>query len=156
MPFTYSIETLGSSFISNTSARSFDKSNINDHVVWLLPNENQSWLILSYVWHWYLLLLMIRCLEIIKLPRELNQNSFILANLDGFGFFRVNYDENNWNMILEQLSRNRQVDNVFFMSYIDFLVLIWLIIMLDNSDSNASSNRQRLVQLVASEQSKAN
>lgn len=58
---------------------------------------------------------MIRCLEIIKLPRELNQNSFILANLDGFGFFRVNYDEHNWNMILEQLSRNRQVDNMFFL-----------------------------------------
>lgn len=63
----------------------------------------------------------------------------------------MNYDENNWNMILEQLSRNRQVDNMIFMRYIDFLVLIRLVIMLDNSDSNASSNRQRPVQLVASE-----
>ena len=38
-----------------------------------------------------------------------DDDSFILANLDFSGFYRVNYDENNWMLIIKQLKTNKQV-----------------------------------------------
>jgi len=40
---------------------------------------------------------------------EIDENSFILANLDLAGFYRVNYDEENWNKIIKQLDTNKEV-----------------------------------------------
>jgi hypothetical protein len=40
---------------------------------------------------------------------EIDETSFILANLDLAGFYRVNYDEENWNKIIKQLYANREV-----------------------------------------------
>lgn len=39
----------------------------------------------------------------------MEENGYLLANLDVLGFYRVNYDENNWNMIKDQLLKNHQV-----------------------------------------------
>lgn len=40
---------------------------------------------------------------------QIDENSFILANLDLAGFYRVNYDEENWNKIIKQLDSNTEV-----------------------------------------------
>jgi hypothetical protein len=45
----------------------------------------------------------------VKLEKKLEENSFILANLDASGFFRVNYDENNLNRIISQLLKDNEV-----------------------------------------------
>ena len=48
--------------------------------------------------------------EIIKLDRKIeNEKDFIIGNLDVFGFYRINYDEENWNKIINQLSLNKEV-----------------------------------------------
>ena len=41
----------------------------------------------------------------------MKSNNFILANLDVAGFFRVNYEPDNWNKIIEQLNKRKDVDN---------------------------------------------
>jgi hypothetical protein len=43
------------------------------------------------------------------LSRKLDSDEFIIANLDMAGFYRVNYDENNWKLIIEQLANDHKV-----------------------------------------------
>ena len=40
--------------------------------------------------------------------KTLESDNFILANLDVAGYFRVNYDENNWNNIVKQLDKKHR------------------------------------------------
>ena len=51
-----------------------------------------------------------------KTSQEFDDGSFIIANLDFSGFYRVNYDTENWELIIKQLDTNPQVllDNYFF------------------------------------------
>ena len=46
------------------------------------------------------------------LPKELNDDQFIIANLDMAGFYRVNYDLENWKLIAKQLLTNRDVNKL--------------------------------------------
>lgn len=39
----------------------------------------------------------------------MDKDNYILANMDFSGFYRVNYDIENWNMIIQQLKNNPQV-----------------------------------------------
>lgn len=39
----------------------------------------------------------------------MSSNQFLIANLDMAGFYRVNYDEENWKMIINQLHNNPDV-----------------------------------------------
>ena len=39
----------------------------------------------------------------------MNDTSFLIANLDVNGFYRINYDTDNWNKIIYQLSINKEV-----------------------------------------------
>ncbi|XP_059495248.1 alanyl (membrane) aminopeptidase b, tandem duplicate 1 [Stegostoma tigrinum] len=41
---------------------------------------------------------------------KLNGNEWLLANIDVMGYYRVNYDERNWNNLVEQLSTNHTVN----------------------------------------------
>lgn len=43
----------------------------------------------------------------IELSKELGPDDFILGNLDAAGYFRVNYDIENWNNIIRQLETNK-------------------------------------------------
>jgi aminopeptidase N len=43
------------------------------------------------------------------LEKKLDEKSFLLANLDAFGFYRVSYDEPNLNKIIDQLNRNHEI-----------------------------------------------
>ncbi len=47
---------------------------------------------------------------LIKLNQKIDSKSFILANLDVSGFYRVNYDLENWNKIISQLLINHKVN----------------------------------------------
>ena len=42
----------------------------------------------------------------INLPSGLDENAWILANVKHAGFYRVNYDLNNWNLLIEQLNND--------------------------------------------------
>lgn len=42
----------------------------------------------------------------------IDSKSYLLANLDVSGFYRVNYDNENWNKIIKQLSSNHKVRNI--------------------------------------------
>ena len=44
-----------------------------------------------------------------KTSQEFDDGSFIIANLDFSGFYRVNYDTENWELIIKQLLTNKQV-----------------------------------------------
>lgn len=48
-------------------------------------------------------------LETIPLSRALGADDFLIANLDMAGFYRVNYDTQNWRNIIRQLKNHRQV-----------------------------------------------
>jgi hypothetical protein len=50
--------------------------------------------------------------KIIKLDKELSDDQFIIANLDMAGFYRVNYDLENWKLIAKQLLTNRDVNKL--------------------------------------------
>ncbi len=39
----------------------------------------------------------------------MKNRDYILANLEFSGFYRVNYDSNNWNAIIKQLIDNHEV-----------------------------------------------
>lgn len=46
----------------------------------------------------------------IELYKPLNsEGGYILANLDVAGFYRVNYDSQSWNNIVQQLTSNKNV-----------------------------------------------
>ncbi len=48
-----------------------------------------------------------------KPSNELDENSFLLANLDFSAFYRVNYDKENWKLIIKQLDTNDKVNDSF-------------------------------------------
>ena len=47
-----------------------------------------------------------------ELNEKIDDDSFILANLDMAGFYRVSYDENNWGKLIYQLQTNSKVYNL--------------------------------------------
>jgi hypothetical protein len=47
--------------------------------------------------------------EIIYTTGVMNNTVFIIGNLDASGYYRVNYDNHNWNLIIEQLQGNNEV-----------------------------------------------
>ena len=40
---------------------------------------------------------------------DLNGDNFVLANLEMSGFYRVNYDQSNWDKIMNQLRNKKEV-----------------------------------------------
>ncbi len=46
---------------------------------------------------------------IVQLPSDCTNETWILGNLKHMGFYRVNYDTNNWNLIIDQLQKNHSV-----------------------------------------------
>ena len=47
-----------------------------------------------------------------KPSKELDDDSFLIANLDFSAFYRVNYDTENWNLIIKQLKTNKEVNKI--------------------------------------------
>ena len=85
-------------------------SNMHPMVVWLRPNETESKLgKLNGFRFGQMLYFLHFILEIIRLNRRLDQSSYLLANLDASGFYRVNYDDSNWQKITDQLIHNKDV-----------------------------------------------
>jgi hypothetical protein len=67
------------------------------------------------IYNFYINLLIINVVvlmkkALIKLNQKIDSKSFILANLDVSGFYRVNYDLENWNKIISQLLINHKVN----------------------------------------------
>lgn len=58
-------------------------------------------------------------IEIIKLDKPLQADEFLLANLDASGFYRINYEPQNWDLIAKQLMQNRLVI-ILFMVYLPY------------------------------------
>lgn len=85
IPFTYSIESSGS---YNPSIFSLNLENLYNRIEWFRPDED---------------------VKIITLQQPLNQQNFIIANLDVSGFYRVNYEDDNWDAIIRQLSQNKDL-----------------------------------------------
>jgi hypothetical protein len=44
----------------------------------------------------------------INLPNGTKKNSWIIGNLQHSGYYRINYDKNNWNLLLDQLNTNHE------------------------------------------------
>ena len=85
IPFTHSIETINS---TSSFTNEVNSNNLKDRINWMVPNKD----------------------KIIKLEKELDQDQFLIANLDMAGFYRVNYDLDNWKLIAKQLLLNRDVN----------------------------------------------
>jgi hypothetical protein len=45
----------------------------------------------------------------VTLSKPLNEDDFILGNTRVSGFYRVNYEDDNWNKIIEQLQSQKDV-----------------------------------------------
>ena len=48
----------------------------------------------------------------IELAKPLGENDFILANIQAMGFYRINYDEENWEKIVKQLINKKDVSDI--------------------------------------------
>ena len=83
IPFSHSVETIGS---SSSFTNQVTSANLKDKIIWMVPNHDHI------------------------LPMQLNDDQFIIANLDMAGFYRVNYDLDNWKLIAKQLLTNRDVN----------------------------------------------
>ena len=84
IPFTYSVETLGS---INSFTNQVNTSNLFNRISWIEKSIH----------------------KVIKLDKELKNDTYIIANLDMSGFYRVNYDDSNWLQISKQLHANHRV-----------------------------------------------
>ena len=62
---------------------------MHENIIWLRPNGHKQ--------------------TILKLDQNIDTNSYFLANLDVLGLYRINYDAENWNKIINQLINNHQV-----------------------------------------------
>jgi len=81
VPITYSLESVGSSKKSETNSANND--NLYDKVQWFNATEEEM------------------IIKLVKTPEV--SNDFILLNLDAMGYFRVNYESENWMKIVKQL-----------------------------------------------------
>ena len=45
----------------------------------------------------------------IELAVETNEDDWIIGNLKHAGWYRVNYDQNNWNLLIKQLNTNHML-----------------------------------------------
>jgi hypothetical protein len=90
IPFTYSLETLGSKQPSFTNQ--VNTNNLYDRITWMSNRTTHT---------------------IVELTKELDNETFIIGNLDMSGFYRVNYDEENWHLIAQQLEMNLKVFFLF-------------------------------------------
>lgn len=46
---------------------------------------------------------------VLKLSAPIEDGDFLVANLEMFGFYRVNYDSKNWDALNTQLKDNHEV-----------------------------------------------
>ena len=62
-----------------------------------------------------------------KPSKELDDDSFLIANLDFSAFYRVNYDTENWKLIIKQLDTN---DKVIYYIYLltSYLIYCYIVI----------------------------
>ena len=96
IPFTYSLETFSPSPLAPTTSftNQVNASNLFNRLTWIEKTTH----------------------AIVKLDKELNNETFIIANLDMSGFYRVNYDDENWMMIAKQLMANHKVRSFYLKS----------------------------------------
>lgn len=67
----------------------------------------------------------------------MENDNFLLANLDMSGFYRVNYDESNWNLIAQQLANNKDVNKIFLkVIYYSNAKAIWKTQLKSNNSEN--------------------
>jgi len=83
IPFTYTVDSLNTSSTSITNT--INLNNLRNQFIWLHNSTTQ----------------------VLQLDANLSNDSFILANLDLAGFYRVNYDHHNWLKIIQQLTANK-------------------------------------------------
>lgn len=50
----------------------------------------------------------------INLNMNVNGSNWVLANHNVVGYYRVNYDDGNWNNLLNTLSTNHEVEYSYF------------------------------------------
>ena len=85
IPFSHSIQSkLGP--VSTINSLNVDESNLFDQIEWITTPS-----------------------ATLKLNNELNDDQFLLVNLDMAGFYRVNYDEKSWQLIIEALAASYDV-----------------------------------------------
>lgn len=110
IPFTYSIEKVG----VNSNTTKLNMSTLYPQIIWISPNDENSKPYKHHqcTAHIFTFLL----LETIQFGDSLGKENFILANLDFSGLYRVNYDIDNWNLIIQQLKTNFHVKHFFLLT----------------------------------------
>lgn len=87
IPFTYSIES--NVFLDKpTEMDSMNISTIKDSIDWIKPTEEVT---------------------TIDLNASPTQDNFVLANIEMTGYYRVNYDPENWAKIIKQLEKDKVI-----------------------------------------------
>ncbi|CAF0711353.1 unnamed protein product [Brachionus calyciflorus] len=89
VPLTLSVEKIGSKDSSFTNQ--VNPYNLFDKIIWIDPSKYEV---------------------ILNLNQSLASDNFLIANLDMATFCRINYDENNWKLISDQLlTNNKELSN---------------------------------------------
>jgi hypothetical protein len=110
IPFTHTIEKIG----FENSESSSTPNTLWNKVQWILPNETNSKKT-SFLSFKINQMYLFRFKEVLQLAKPLGADDFILANIDVAGFYRINYDTENWNKIIRQLMTNKNV--IFFRNF---------------------------------------
>jgi len=92
--------------------------------LWTLLGENCCWSLLglkglSDIYKDSSIALQCKGFALVYLPEATDDQSWIKLNAGQTGFYRVNYDENNWRKLADQLNTDHKVNNISCPRYLN-------------------------------------